>query len=83
MGVKQTEVDSAIQLQPGLIQRTAVDAIAPFYDRRARPSSTQKSGTLGEAQRIVDADRPVSISIQVREAAAAKRRAANRDRGDQ
>ncbi len=44
MGVQQTEIDALASLQPGLLRRLAVDAVAPFYD-----------STLSE--RVSDAER--------------------------
>jgi hypothetical protein len=61
-GVDQTEIDSIATLQPDLLRRIALDAIAPFYDSSlARRVAQAKAEWLAAAQRVVNDSLDVDV----------------------
>jgi hypothetical protein len=55
MGVQQTEIDALASLRPELLERIALEAVAPFYDETLDRRVVQaRAAWVEEAQEIVD-----------------------------
>jgi hypothetical protein len=72
-GLAQTEIDALAALQPDLLRRIALDAIAPFYDTSLeRRVSEARRDWLNQAQTVVDASLDHDALAAIRADAALK-----------